>query len=79
MFFADCTKPGSCETRARALASGLPVLLDPHSTAAHAWNVHGIPTSFVIDKKGRQVARLEGSADWSTPAAAELVRKLVSM
>lgn len=57
--------------------NGLPVLLDPHSTSAHAWNVRGIPTSFVIDKKGRQVARLEGSADWSTPAAAQLVRKLV--
>jgi thiol-disulfide isomerase/thioredoxin len=59
--------------------SGLPVLLDPHSTAAHAWNVHGIPTSFVIDKQGRQVAKLEGSADWSTQAAAQLVRKLVSL
>jgi thiol-disulfide isomerase/thioredoxin len=57
--------------------SGLPVLLDPHSTAAHTWHVRGIPTSFVIDKKGREVARLEGSADWSTPAAAALVRKLV--
>ena len=50
--------------------TGLPVLLDPHSAAAHAWNVHGIPTSLVIDKKGREVARLEGAADWSTPAAA---------
>lgn len=58
--------------------SGLPVLLDPHSAAAHAWRVRGIPTSFVVDKQGRQVARLEGSADWSTPAAAALVRKLVA-
>ncbi len=57
--------------------SGLPVLLDPHSAAAHAWNVRGIPTSFIIDKRGREVARLEGSADWSTPAAAALIRKLV--
>jgi thiol-disulfide isomerase/thioredoxin len=56
---------------------GLPVLLDPQSAAAHTWKVHGIPTSFVIDKKGREVARLEGSADWSTPAAAALIRKLV--
>jgi thiol-disulfide isomerase/thioredoxin len=58
--------------------TGLPVLLDPRSAAAHAWNVHGIPTSLVIDKKGREVARLEGAADWSTPAAARLVRKLVA-
>lgn len=59
--------------------SGLPVLLDPHSEAAHAWHVRGIPTSFVIDKRGRQVAKLEGSADWSTPAAAALIRKLVAV
>jgi hypothetical protein len=30
----------------------------------------------VIDKAGRERARLEGSADWSTPDAAAAVRKL---
>lgn len=57
--------------------AGLPVLIDPHSAAAHAFQVRGIPTSVVIDKQGREVARLEGSADWSTPSAALIVRKLV--
>jgi thiol-disulfide isomerase/thioredoxin len=58
--------------------TGLPVLLDPHSATAHALHVSGIPTSIIIDKKGREVARLEGSADWSTPAAARRIRKLVT-
>jgi len=58
--------------------SGLPVLLDLHSAAAHAWHVNGIPTSLIIDQKGREVARLEGAANWSTPTAARLVRKLVA-
>jgi hypothetical protein len=58
--------------------TGLPVLLDPRSAAAHAWGARGIPTSVIVDRKGREVARLEGSADWSTPAAVQLVRKLVS-
>ena len=58
--------------------TGLPVLLDPRSAAAHAWGARGIPTSVLVDRKGREVARLEGSADWSTPAAVQLVRKLVS-
>ena len=58
--------------------SGLPVLLDPKGTAARAWQAHGIPTSVIIDRKGQERARLEGSADWSTPKAAELVRKLVT-
>ena len=30
-----------------------------------------------IDRQGRDVARLEGAADWSTPAAIALIRKLV--
>ena len=58
--------------------TGLPVLLDPKGAAARAWHARGIPTSLIIDKKGRERARLEGSADWSTPAAARLVRKLVA-
>jgi thiol-disulfide isomerase/thioredoxin len=58
--------------------TGLPVLLDPRSAAAHAWGARGIPTSVLVDRKGREVARLEGSADWSTPAAVQLVQRLVS-
>ena len=58
--------------------TGLPVLLDPKGAAARTWHVRGIPTSLVIDKLGRERARLEGSADWSTPAAAAIVRKLVA-
>ena len=57
--------------------TGLPVLLDPKGAAARAWRARGLPTSLVIDRQGRERARLEGSADWSTPAAAALVRKLI--
>jgi thiol-disulfide isomerase/thioredoxin len=58
--------------------TGLPILLDPKGAAARAWHARGIPTSLIVDKKGREAARLEGSADWSTPAAAEIVRRLVA-
>jgi peroxiredoxin len=57
--------------------TGLPVLLDPQGAAAHAFGAEGIPTSVIIDKAGRVQARLEGAADWSTPRAASVVRKLV--
>jgi thiol-disulfide isomerase/thioredoxin len=57
--------------------AGLPVLLDPQGAAARAFGVEGIPVSVIIDKMGRERARLEGSADWSTPAAEAVVRKLV--
>jgi thiol-disulfide isomerase/thioredoxin len=62
--------------RKHAIA-GLPVVLDPQGAAARAFGAEGIPTSVIIDKFGRERARLEGSADWSTPAAVAAVRKLV--
>jgi thiol-disulfide isomerase/thioredoxin len=58
--------------------TGLPVLLDPKGSAARTWHARGIPTSLIIDTKGQERARLEGSADWSTPMAAKIVRKLVA-
>jgi len=57
--------------------SGLPVLLDLHGEGARAVRARGLPTSLVIDKQGRERARLEGSADWATPEAAQAVRRLV--
>jgi thiol-disulfide isomerase/thioredoxin len=56
--------------------AGLPVLIDPKSAAVHAWNARGIPTSLIIDRQGRAVAKVEGAADWSSPASIALVRKL---
>jgi thiol-disulfide isomerase/thioredoxin len=56
--------------------TGLPVLLDPDGDAERAFNVPGIPTSVIIDKSGLVQGRIEGSANWSTPMAVALVRKL---
>ena len=58
--------------------AGLPVLLDPRGAAARTLGARGIPTSVIIDTQGREVARMEGSADWSTPAAQALVKRLVA-
>ncbi len=62
--------------RARGLAS-LPVLLDPRGAMARAWKVRGLPTTVIIDRLGRDRARLEGGANWATPSASALIRKLV--
>ncbi|HEY6440277.1 MAG TPA: hypothetical protein VIY55_09675 [Acetobacteraceae bacterium] len=58
--------------------TGLPILLIPKSAAIRVVHARGIPTSLIIDRKGREVARLEGSADRSTPMAAQLVKRLAS-
>jgi thiol-disulfide isomerase/thioredoxin len=57
--------------------TGLPVLLDPRGALAHAWGGRGIPTTHIIARDGKERARLEGPADWSTPATIELIRRLV--
>ena len=54
----------------------LPVMLDPMSAMAHALNVRGIPTTLLIDPQGQEVAWLEGAADWSSPDAVTVVRKV---
>ena len=55
----------------------LPALLDPQSAAAHALGIRGIPTTLVIDRKGRELSRLEGGADWAEPSAVSMLRQMV--
>lgn len=57
--------------------TGLPVLLDPRGALARAWGSHGIPSTHVIDRNGKERARLEGAADWSSAATIALIQRLV--
>ena len=57
--------------------TALPVLIDPKGALARAWHARGLPTTLVIDREGRECARLEGAADWSSQSAAPLIRRLV--
>ena len=51
--------------------------LDPRGAAGRAFGVRGLPTTIVIDRLGRERARLEGAAEWDTPAMLAAVRRLV--
>lgn len=57
--------------------TGLPILLDPHGDLGHAWGGTGISTTHIIARDGKEMARMEGAADWSSPAAVALIEKLV--
>jgi len=46
----------------------LKIYLDPKSDLGHAFNVRGLPTSIVVDAKGRVVGRVEGAAEWDSTA-----------
>jgi thiol-disulfide isomerase/thioredoxin len=41
--------------------------LDPKSGAEQAFKVQGLPTSFVIDREGNILGRVEGAAEWDSP------------
>ncbi|MGZ8364052.1 MAG: TlpA family protein disulfide reductase [Caulobacteraceae bacterium] len=40
--------------------------------------VEGFPTTLIIDKRGRERARVAGEADWSSPEARALVGRLLA-
>jgi thiol-disulfide isomerase/thioredoxin len=54
----------------------LPVYLDPSGASMRALGVRGLPTTIVIDRRGRDAGRLEGAADWNSDAAKRLLRAL---
>jgi thiol-disulfide isomerase/thioredoxin len=57
--------------------AGLPVLIDGDGAAGRALGTRGVPTTIIIDRGGAERARLEGAADWASPAALAAIRALV--
>lgn len=52
----------------------LPIHLDVSGASMRAFGVRGLPTTMVIDSTGREAGRLEGMAEWDSPAAEALLR-----
>jgi cytochrome c biogenesis protein CcmG/thiol:disulfide interchange protein DsbE len=53
------------------------VLLDPKNAVAEAYNVSGVPETFIIDRQGRIVAHHSGAFDWSQPAIRDALEELL--
>eukprot|EP01037_Dinobryon_pediforme_P012905 gene12905-13006_t len=56
----------------------LGIWLDPRGTAARAWGARGLPTTIIVDREGRERARLEGGAEWAADDAVAMIRKLTA-
>jgi hypothetical protein len=55
-----------------------PVLIDVSGdVTGRLYGVWGPPTSYVLDRQGRLLARLVGEHDWSTPAARRLIETVL--
>jgi thiol-disulfide isomerase/thioredoxin len=58
-------------------APAFPLLLDLDGRAMRQWPVKGLPTSFVVDKRGRIALRAVGGRDFDSPAVVAQVRALI--
>jgi len=56
----------------------LAVYLDPSGKAMRALGVVGLPTTLLVDRDGREIARLIGPAEWDTPDMVEFVKCTIS-
>jgi thiol-disulfide isomerase/thioredoxin len=56
----------------------LKVFLDPNSTASHAFEVRGLPTSLVIGGDGKVLGKVEGAADWNSDQMRAALTKLMA-
>ena len=55
----------------------LGVWLDPRGAAGRALGARGLPTTVVIDRRGLELARLEGAAEWDAPEMVATLRRLL--
>jgi thiol-disulfide isomerase/thioredoxin len=54
------------------------VYIDPKSEVGHAFGVRGLPTSFLIDREGKVLGRVEGAAEWDSPKILGVLQPLLS-
>ncbi len=56
----------------------LPLFTDPHLLMDPALAGPGIPASVLYDRKGHEIARMYGAADWSSPEARALIAAAIA-
>jgi thiol-disulfide isomerase/thioredoxin len=54
------------------------VYIDPKSEVGHAFGTRGLPTSFLIDREGKVLGRVEGAAEWDSPKILGVLEPLFS-
>ena len=54
-----------------------PVLLDPECATLDLFQVKGIPTTFLIDKKGMMIGKATGPRNWKKPEVVSILNSLL--
>ncbi len=56
----------------------LPLHRDPKQEIAREMTVFGLPATIIIDRQGREIARMSGDADWSSASAKAILANLIA-
>jgi hypothetical protein len=74
-------KGGPAKARAFLRETGaahLGLYTDPSGKLFAALKAVGMPTTLIIDRNGREIGRLVGPADWSSPEAKRAIETAVA-
>lgn len=55
----------------------LPLYRDPSQALAREMGVLGLPTTMILGRDGREIARMQGDANWSSDSAKAIVQALI--
>lgn len=58
--------------------SAMTVLHDPTSATAHLYGTELLPETYIIDRKGRVIARFVNAYDWTRPEVKQLIELLLA-
>lgn len=53
----------------------LAMYVDPSGRGSHGLGLPGVPTTFLIDRQGREVARKMGAAEWDAPEMLSVIQQ----
>jgi len=56
----------------------LPLHRDPDMALAREMGVIGLPATLILDREGREIARMLGDAEWDSDSAVSLLRTLIA-
>src|SRR5580698_1439547 len=75
----DSEGRGAVDSYVRGNAFRFDVLLDPQNLVGDAYDVSGIPETFIIDRTGRIVAHHVGPYDWSKAEMRQALHELIDV
>ncbi|WP_299352440.1 TlpA disulfide reductase family protein [uncultured Shimia sp.] len=58
--------------------NNLPLYRDPQQEIAREMAVLGLPATMILDRNGKEIARMTGDADWSSASAKAILRALIA-